>query len=455
MSTRGTLGLGTRDRGTGRRGIRAESFASDTIPNLDTSETSVSPVTETERVVGANAGSGGRGSVTKRLWSNGAEKLKGAVPLLCDEAYQWWLTVKDDIHPDSLTLDLFKTAFQSKYVGASYINARRREFLSLTQGDRSMREREFVVLVEKAKITDEVKHAERQNRDRGKAKRDLYNRHHPGECWRSIRACLRCGSSEHRVKDCPLRTNQMQAPATETAQSPRVVQQPPRGRGQARGGNDIGSTHSYIACSVSETLGIPYESASNEISVVSLLGQSIRVSKLFRDVPLEVQRTIFLADLMELLVGEFDLIPSMDWLMKHPVSLDCAERRVVLRTEENNEIVVIRERQNYLSNVIFALVAKKLVRKGCEAFLAYVSVSDFVDLPVKNICTIKDFLDIFPEELPTLPPSREAEFGIELIPGTASVSITLYRMAPKELVELKVQIHELLDRRFIRLSVSP
>jgi len=96
---------------------------------------------------------------------------------------------------------------------------------------------------------------------------------------------------------------------------------------------DIGSTHSYVACSVSETLGIPYESTSSKISGVSLLGQSIRVSRLFRDVSLEVQRIIFLADLMELPFGEFDLILGMDWLVKHRVSLDCAGKRVVLRTE--------------------------------------------------------------------------------------------------------------------------
>ncbi|XP_040940686.1 uncharacterized protein [Gossypium hirsutum] len=126
-----------------------------------------------ERVVGANIGSGGHGSVTERLQSNRAEifrgivrvaltvaeyrmeaterimddldftdeqKLKGAVSLLRDEAYQWWLTVKEGTQPDRLTWDLFKTTYQSKYVGASYIDARRCEFFNLTQGDRSVAE---------------------------------------------------------------------------------------------------------------------------------------------------------------------------------------------------------------------------------------------------------------------------------------------------------------------------
>ncbi|XP_017625078.1 uncharacterized protein LOC108468723 [Gossypium arboreum] len=68
------------------------------------------------------------------------QKLKGFVSLLRDEAYQWWLTVKEGTQPDRLTWDLFKTTYQSKYVGASYIDARRCEFLNLTQRDRSVAE---------------------------------------------------------------------------------------------------------------------------------------------------------------------------------------------------------------------------------------------------------------------------------------------------------------------------
>ncbi|XP_017632638.1 uncharacterized protein LOC108475155 [Gossypium arboreum] len=280
-----------------------------------------------ERVSRPNTSFGGCGSITKRLRSNGADvfrgiakvasneaeywmeaterimddlkftteqKFRGAVSLLRDESYQGWLTVKEGIQPDWLTWDLFKMAFQSKYVEASYIDAKSCEFLNLTVGDRSVteyeaeflrlsryvrgmvateyehcvhfeddikdnlrmliapqREREFAVLVKKAKIAKEVKCTERQNRDREKAKRDtkpsnsgmkprkiartdgpvrvglitapsrvtIYhhcNRRHLGECWRATGACLRCGSTEHRVKDYLLRINQIQAPTIET-----------------------------------------------------------------------------------------------------------------------------------------------------------------------------------------------------------------------------------------------
>ncbi|XP_052485197.1 uncharacterized protein LOC128040477 [Gossypium raimondii] len=74
---------------------------------------------------------------------------------------------------------------------------------------------------------------------------------------------------------------------------------------------------------------------------------------------------------------------------------------------------------------------------------------------LKNIRVVKEFLDVFPEELPGLPPEHEVEFRIELLFGAAPVSIAPYRMAPKELKELKVKLQELLDRAFIRPSVSP
>ncbi|XP_012482966.1 uncharacterized protein LOC105797556 [Gossypium raimondii] len=271
------------------------------------------------------------------------------------------------------------------------------------------RERDFAALVDKAKITEEVKHTERQNcdRERGRNKSDLEpsssvlrpkkkarvdrpmrvgapivgteqllctscSRRHHRKCWKRTRECLRCDSLENHIIECPRRSDQMQA-------------------------MDIGSTHSYIACTVSENLGILVESNTSEVTILSSLEQSIRVNKLFRDVPLEVQGVIFLAGPMELPFEEFDLILGMDWLVKHRVSLDCVSKRVVLRTAEDSMVVVIRERQNYLLNVISVLRAEKLVHKGCEAYLAYISVPDSRATSVKHIRIVKEFPNVFPE----------------------------------------------------------
>ncbi|KAA3471073.1 Retrotransposable element Tf2 [Gossypium australe] len=188
---------------------------------------------------------------------------------------------------------------------------------------------------------------------------------------------------------------------------------------------DIGSTHSYVASTVSGTLNIDSEIASREMTVLSPLGQS------------------------------FDLILGMDWLVKYRANLDCAAKRMVLRTLEVNEVLVIGERRNYWSNVVSALKAERMVKKGCEAFLTFVHALEAKELIVGDVRTVKEFSDVFPEELPGLPPDREVDFGIDLFLGTAPMSISPYRMAPKELVELKAEIQELLDRGFVRPSVSP
>ncbi|XP_016700121.1 uncharacterized protein [Gossypium hirsutum] len=144
----------------------------------------------------------------------------------------------------------------------------------------------------------------------------------------------------------------------------------------------------------------------------------------------------------------------MDWLVEHRVDLDCATKRIVLRTEDDKEVVAIGKCRDYMFNVISALVAKKLVQKGCEVYLAYVSVSISWDSSIGDIRTVRDFLNVFPKELLGLPLNQEFEFGIELLPGIALVFIAPYHMASKELTKLKAQLQELLDRHFIRPSVS-
>ena len=95
------------------------------------------------------------------------------------------------------------------------------------------------------------------------------------------------------------------------------------------------------------------------------------------------------------------------------------------------------------------------MRKGCEAYLTYVIETEKVRPSLSDIPIVSDFPDVFPEELPGLPPQREIEFAIDVVPGATPASITPYRMAPVELKELKLQLQELLEKGFIRPSVSP
>ncbi|KAA0057672.1 pol protein [Cucumis melo var. makuwa] len=105
--------------------------------------------------------------------------------------------------------------------------------------------------------------------------------------------------------------------------------------------------------------------------------------------------------------------------------------------------------------VISAIRASKLLSQGTWGILASVVDTREADVSLSSEPVVRDYPDVFPEELPGLPPHREVEFAIELEPGTVPISRAPYRMAPAELKELKVQLQELLDKGFIRPSVSP
>ena len=120
------------------------------------------------------------------------------------------------------------------------------------------------------------------------------------------------------------------------------------------------------------------------------------------------------------------MILGMDWLSRHQVIVDCRMKRVILRTPNEDEVTFIGERSKHLSNVISVATARIMVRKGYEAYLAYVIETEKGRPSVSDIPTISDFPDVFLEELPGFPPQREIEFAIDVVPGATPTSITPY-----------------------------
>ncbi|KAL0549288.1 hypothetical protein IC582_013769 [Cucumis melo] len=140
-----------------------------------------------------------------------------------------------------------------------------------------------------------------------------------------------------------------------------------------------------------------------------------------------IEVTLLVLDMLD-----FDVILGMDWLAANHASIDCSRTKV-----------------------ISAIRASKLLSQGTWGILASVVDTREVDVSLSSEPVVRDYPDVFPEELPGLPPHREVEFAIELEPGTVPISRAPYRMAPAELKKLKVQLQELLDKGFIRPSVSP
>ena len=112
--------------------------------------------------------------------------------------------------------------------------------------------------------------------------------------------------------------------------------------------------------------------------------------RVYRDCPIKIRAYEFLRDLIELSFKEFDVILGMDWLSRHQVMVDCRMKRVTLRTPNEDEVTFIDERSNHLSNVISAATARTMVRKGCEAYLAYVIDTVNERSSVSDIPTISE-----------------------------------------------------------------
>ncbi|KAG8472937.1 hypothetical protein CXB51_034843 [Gossypium anomalum] len=186
---------------------------------------------------------------------------------------------------------------------------------------------------------------------------------------------------------------------------------------------DPGSTHSYVCETLASSKTLPIESTEFVIRVSNPLGHCVLVDKVCKKCPLVIRGSCFLTDLMLLPFNEFDVILDMDWLTVHDVVVNCKRKTIDLRGVKH-------------------ILRTYLIAKSQEKRLELVPV----------VC---EYSDVFPEELPGLPPVREVKFGIELVPGTTPILIAPYRMAPTELKELKTQLQELTDRGFARPSFSP
>ena len=166
---------------------------------------------------------------------------------------------------------------------------------------------------------------------------------------------------------------------------------------------------------------------------------------------LEISGTLLTVDLRIMDMSEFYVILGMDWLTVYKVVIDCECKRVTAYTQNGTHVVFQGGKHDILPQTVF----ESKCPGQSAGWLASLTLEDEgrpdLDLP-RVVC---EFVDVFPDELPGLPPQRVVDFGIELHPGTTPISMTPHRMAPIELQELRVQLQELLDKGIIRPSTLP
>ena len=150
-------------------------------------------------------------------------------------------------------------------------------------------------------------------------------------------------------------------------------------------------------------------------------------------------------------ISKFDVILGMDWLTAYKVVIDCERRRVTTYMQDGTRVVFQGNKHDMLPQTVY----ESRCQGQLAVWLASLTLEDEgrpdLDLP-RVVC---EYVDVFPDALLGLPPQRVVDFGIELHLGTSPISMTPHKMAPVELQELRVQLHELLDKGFIRPSTSP
>ncbi|XP_070036664.1 uncharacterized protein [Nicotiana tomentosiformis] len=200
---------------------------------------------------------------------------------------------------------------------------------------------------------------------------------------------------------------------------------------------DPSSTLSYVTPYVTMEFGIEPEHLLEPFFVSTPVGESILVVRVYRDCVVTLRGRDSMANLIELRMVDFDVIIGMDWLYSCFAKLDCRTRTV--RFEFPNEPFIEWKCDDVVpkGRFISYLKATKIINKGCIYHLVRVTDIDAEAPILESVHVVNEFSGVFPDELPGIPPEREIDFGIDVMPETHPISIPPYRMAPIELKEIK------------------
>ncbi|GKB06168.1 putative reverse transcriptase domain-containing protein [Tanacetum coccineum] len=249
-------------------------------------------------------------------------------------------------------------------------------------------------------------------------------------------ACYECGSTDHLKPACP-RLNRAQRPG---GNYPNQVFANNEGQGRGNPGNQARGRAFMLGAEEAcqdpnivngiepSELGFGYE-----IEIAS--GQLVEIDKVIKGCKLEIKGHVFDIDLIPFRHRIFVVIIGMDWLSNHKAKIICHQKVVRIPLLDGKVLRVLGERPKEKARLLMSAKAS--------------------DKKQEEIVVVKDFLEVFPDDLSGLPPLQEIKFQIELIPGAAPIAKSSYRLASSELEELSGQLKELQDKGFIRPSLSP
>ncbi|GKD81229.1 putative reverse transcriptase domain-containing protein [Tanacetum coccineum] len=226
--------------------------------------------------------------------------------------------------------------------------------------------------------------------------------------------------------------------------------------------SDLGADGSLVSNTFSTLIDIILDTLDVSYAVELADGRVSETNTILRGCTLGLLGYPFNIDLIPVELGSFDVIISMDWLANHHAVIVCDEK--IVRIPYGDEVLIFQgdrsgKGKKLKLSIISCTKTQKYIKKGGPNFLAQVMKKETKDKSkekrVKDVPTVWDFLEVFLEDLPGLPLTRQVKFQINLVLGAAPVARAPYRLAPSKLQELSTQLQELSNKGFIRPSSSP
>ncbi|GJT73152.1 putative reverse transcriptase domain-containing protein [Tanacetum coccineum] len=173
---------------------------------------------------------------------------------------------------------------------------------------------------------------------------------------------------------------------------------------------DTGADRSFVSYAFSKYIDIPPTTLDTNYNVELADGKSLTTNTILRGCTLNLQNHLFKIDLLPIELGSFDVIVGMDWMAEHRAEVVCYEK------------------------------TQKYIDQGCQVFLIQMMKEEKTEISerrIEDVPVVRDFPEVYPEDFPGLPPTRQVEFHIELIPGAAPVARAPYRLALPEMKRCK------------------
>ncbi|VFQ98609.1 unnamed protein product [Cuscuta campestris] len=383
-----------------------------------------------------------------------------AIALLQDAAYDWWKRARANV-PEPVPWETFDELLREEYVPEHFMEEKRDEFMKFTQGELTLPEyrQKFDELAEFGRDlalelqtaihrTAEYEQAQTMHprppsppRPSSSGKRPPpvpsishmskkaghYHRNYPTNPGEAFPTAPAAAASAPTAQPVPSQTSvalssQPKRP-TQSAQSGKALARTYAMHGRTeQPAHDVimgmftlfdtsisalidpCSTLSYLCTSMPVSSNISRENLENPVIVSNSLGHSLCLKYIYPDCPLVMQRKSFPANLIKPPHREFDVILGMDWLTANQAIVDCGTHTVRLKAEDGSDMLIRGELFPKASEFISYMQARRLIRKKCETFLCTVRDTQ-LETPVREeIPMVCEFLDVFPDELPGLPP---------------------------------------------------